>query len=130
MKSGTRTLLLLFLQFASPALLFAQAPAQPPQQPEFVKQGQQLIRGGKPYGALALYCKALQTEPDSLPANIAAGTVLDLMGKGEEARKILLQSNRGRRHAGAQSRSAKSNGDVLRFRGKLRQNNRVRTASL
>jgi len=67
----------LFLQFASAALLFAQAPAQPPQQPEFVKQGQQLIREGKPDDALVLYRKTLQTEPNSLAANIAAGTVLE-----------------------------------------------------
>jgi tetratricopeptide (TPR) repeat protein len=66
--------------------LFTQAPGQQ-QQPEFVKQGQRLIREGKPDDALALYRKTLQTEPDSLPANMAAGTVLDLMGKGEEARK-------------------------------------------
>jgi tetratricopeptide (TPR) repeat protein len=71
---------------------FAQAPAQPPQQPEFVKQGQQLIREGKPDEALALYRKTLQTTPDSVPANIAAGSVLDLMGKGEEARKYFAKA--------------------------------------
>jgi tetratricopeptide (TPR) repeat protein len=91
MKSGTK-ILLLFLQFASAALLFAQAPAQPPQQPEFVKKGQQLIREGKPDDALALYRKTLQTSPDSLAANIAAGTVRDLMGKGEEARKYFSKA--------------------------------------
>jgi len=71
---------------------FAQAPAQPPQQPEFVKQGQQLIREGKPDEALALYRKTLQTTPDSVPANIAAGSVLDLMGKGEDARKYFSKA--------------------------------------
>jgi tetratricopeptide (TPR) repeat protein len=71
---------------------FAQAPAQPTQQPEFVKQGQQLIREGRPGEALALYRKTLQTSPDSAPANIAAGSVLDLMGRGEEARKYFAKA--------------------------------------
>lgn len=70
----------------SEAALFAQAPGQP-QQPEFVRQGQQLMRDGKMEEALALYRQTLQTSPNSLGANIAAGTVFDLMGRGEEARK-------------------------------------------
>jgi len=80
--------LLVILIFVTP--LFAQAPAQ--QQPEFVKQGQQLMREGKPEDALALYRKTLQNSPDSVPANIAAGSVLDLMGKGEEARKYFTKA--------------------------------------
>ena len=59
----------------------------PPQQPEFIKQGQQLIRDGRPEEALALYRQTLKETPNSTPANIAAGSVLDSMGKGEEARK-------------------------------------------
>ncbi|HWC19480.1 MAG TPA: tetratricopeptide repeat protein, partial [Terriglobales bacterium] len=92
MKSASGTLWLLALPFASSALLLAQAPAQPAQQPEFVKQGQQLIREGKPDEALALYSKTLQILPDSLPANIGAGSVLDLMGKGAEARKYFSKA--------------------------------------
>jgi tetratricopeptide (TPR) repeat protein len=42
--------------------------------------------------ALALYRKTLQSSPDSLPAIIAAGDVLDLMGKGEEARKYFQKA--------------------------------------
>ena len=72
---------------ASLAPLFAQTPGSQQQQPEFIKQGQQLMREGKLDDALALYRKTLQTSPDSLSANIAAGSVLDLMGRGEEARK-------------------------------------------
>src|SRR5438045_565231 len=68
----------------STASVLAQAPAQQ-QQPEFVKQGQQLMREGKPEEALALYRQTLQTSPNSVPANLAAGSVLDIMGKGEEA---------------------------------------------
>jgi tetratricopeptide (TPR) repeat protein len=41
---------------------------------------------------LALYRQTLQTSPDSLAANIAAGSVLDLMGKGEEARKYFTKA--------------------------------------
>ena len=82
---------LLLLSFAPSALLSAQAPGQQ-QQPEFVRVGQQWIREGKPDEALALYRKTLQTSPDSLPANLAAGSVLDLMGKGEEARKYFSKA--------------------------------------
>jgi tetratricopeptide (TPR) repeat protein len=77
---------------SSLAPLSAQAPAAQQQQPEFVKQGQQLIREGKPDNALALYRKTLQTSPDSIPANVAAGSVLDLMGKGDEARKYFSKA--------------------------------------
>ena len=73
--------------FVAPAL--AQAPGSQQQQPEFIKQGQQLMREGKLDDALALYRQTLQTSQDSLPANIAAGSVLDLMGQGEEARQYL-----------------------------------------
>jgi tetratricopeptide (TPR) repeat protein len=74
----------------SPAVLFAQTPAR--QQPEFIKQGQQLMREGKLAEALALYRQTLQSSPVSLPANIAAGDVLDLMGKGEDARKYFQKA--------------------------------------
>ncbi|MGA8220239.1 MAG: tetratricopeptide repeat protein, partial [Candidatus Acidiferrales bacterium] len=65
---------------------WAQTPGSQQQQPEFIKQGQQLLREGNLDEALALYKKTLQISPDSGPANIAAGSVLDLMGQGEEAR--------------------------------------------
>ena len=81
----------LLVMLGSLASLFAQAPAQQ-QQPEFVKQGQQLMRDGKPEEALALYRQTLQTSPNSIPANIAAGSVLDMMGKGEEARKYFTKA--------------------------------------
>jgi len=65
--------------------------AQPPQfggnQPEFVRQGQRLIREGKPDEALALYQTILKSDPNSLPAHNSAGTLLDLLGRGEEARQ-------------------------------------------
>jgi tetratricopeptide (TPR) repeat protein len=80
---------LVILGFLAP--LFAQVPAQQ-QQPEFIKQGQELMREGKPDEALALYRRTLQTSPDSVPANVAAGSVLDIMGKGEEARKYFTKA--------------------------------------
>src|SRR6202521_5538962 len=84
----------LLVMLGSLAPLFAQAPAQQ-QQPEFVKQGQQLMRDGKPEEALALYRQTLQTSPNSVPANVAAGSVLDLMGKGEEARNYFTKAVEG-----------------------------------
>ena len=74
------------------APLLAQTPGGQQQQPEFIKQGQQLMREGKLDDALALYRKTLQTSPNSLPANIAAGSVLDLMGQGEEARQYFAKA--------------------------------------
>ena len=90
MKATIRTIptVLVFLWF-SVATLSAQAPGTEQQQPEFIKQGQQLMREGKLDAALALYRQTLQTSQDSLPANMAAGSVLDLMGQGEEARQYL-----------------------------------------
>jgi len=40
----------------------------------------------------ALYLKTLETSPNSVPANIAAGSVLDLKGQGEEARKYFQKA--------------------------------------
>jgi tetratricopeptide (TPR) repeat protein len=76
---------------AAVLLLAGAASAQPPQfggnQPDFVRQGQQLLRDGKPEEALSLYQAVLKANPDSVPAHNAAGTLLDLVGKGEEARQ-------------------------------------------
>ena len=72
--------------------LLAQTPGSQPQQPEFIRQGQQLMREGKLDDALALYLKTLQTSPTSVPANIAAGSILDLKGQGEEARKYFAKA--------------------------------------
>jgi tetratricopeptide (TPR) repeat protein len=74
------------------APLLAQTPGGQPQQPEFIRQGQQLMREGKLDDALALYRKTLLTSPNSVPALIAAGTVLDLKGQGEEARKYFQKA--------------------------------------
>src|SRR5207247_4767669 len=84
--------LLIIVILLSTASVLAQAPAQQ-QQPEFVKQGQQLMRAGKPEEALALYRQTLQTSPDSVPANLAAGSVLDIMGKGDRKSTRLNSSH-------------------------------------
>ena len=96
MKAAVRIAFSALAAFACfPAALFtqaAQAPPQRQQQPEFIKQGQQLMREGKLEEALALYRQTLQSRPLSLPANNAAGNVLDLMGKGDEARKYFQKA--------------------------------------
>jgi tetratricopeptide (TPR) repeat protein len=76
-------------------LLAAVASAQPParpEQPAFIRQGQQLMRDGKLAEALALYQQTLQSTPDSIPANNAAGVTLDLMGRSPEARKYFSKA--------------------------------------
>jgi len=74
------------------ASVLAQTPGAQQQQPEFIKQGQQLMREGKWDDALALYRQTLQVSPNSVPANIAAGSVLDLMGQGEGARTYFAKA--------------------------------------
>ncbi len=94
MKPGVARIPLAFLAlliFLSP--LHAQTPpSQQQQQPEYIKQGQQLMREGKLDDALALYRKTIESSPNSVPPNIAAGIVLDLLGQGEEARKYFSKA--------------------------------------
>jgi len=69
--------------------LLAQAPApqaQPDNAPAFVKQARELLKDGKTADALAVYQNELKASPDSIDANIGAGSVLDLMQRGAEAR--------------------------------------------
>jgi hypothetical protein len=60
--------LLVLSVFVAPAL--AQAPGSQQQPPEFIKQGQQLMREGKLDDALALYRQTLQISPDSFPRTL------------------------------------------------------------
>ena len=76
---------------ASLVPLLAQTPGSQQQQPEFIRQGQQLMREGKLDDALALYRRTLETSPNSVAANIAAGSVLDLQGRGQEGRKYFAR---------------------------------------
>jgi len=59
---------------------------QPPQ-PEFIRRGQQLTREGKLEEALALYRQESNNAANAAQAQVAAGIVLDLMGRGAEARQ-------------------------------------------
>ena len=78
------------LAFAALAAALAQQPGGP--QPEFVRQGQQLMRQGKMDDALQLYQKELAASPESVAANNAMGVALDLAGRGVEARKYLAKA--------------------------------------
>ncbi|MCC6365165.1 MAG: tetratricopeptide repeat protein [Bryobacterales bacterium] len=64
----------------------AQPGRGPGPQTEWQRRAQPLLREGKLEEALVIYREELKTSPDSLQANISAGTVLDLMGKAAEAR--------------------------------------------
>lgn len=61
-------------------------------QSELVRQGGQLMREGKLSEALAVYQRELQNTPNSLQALNAAGTVLDFMGRGAEARQYFQKA--------------------------------------
>ena len=92
MKATVPTITSVFiLVLCSVATLSAQNPGSQQQQPEYIRQGRQLMREGKLDDALALYRKTLEASPNSVPANVAAGSVLDLMGLGEEARKYFTK---------------------------------------
>ena len=78
------------LAFAALVAALAQPPGGP--QPEFVRQGQQLMRDRKMDEALQLYQKELAAAPDSVPANNAMGVALDLMGRGIEGRKYFAKA--------------------------------------
>ncbi|HSQ32190.1 MAG TPA: tetratricopeptide repeat protein [Gemmatimonadaceae bacterium] len=80
-KTGLALLSTVFVTFT-----FAQAPAPPSQQPEFVRSAQQLVRNGDLDGALAVYQTELKKAPDSVAANNGAGVVLDLLGRTKEAK--------------------------------------------
>ncbi|GIU73114.1 MAG: hypothetical protein KatS3mg004_0201 [Bryobacteraceae bacterium] len=75
-------------------LIFAGAWAQPPQQnaPEFIREGQKLVRAGNLDEALALYQREIAKDPSNTAALNAAGVVLDLLGRTAEARQYFQKS--------------------------------------
>ena len=79
--------LALLILLSSALLAQSTAPAQPDNEPAFVKQAHQLMHDGKLQDALVVFQNELKTSPDSHDANIGSGTVLDLMLRGPEARK-------------------------------------------
>jgi Flp pilus assembly protein TadD len=82
------------------------------QQPEFIKKGQQLTREGKLEEALALYRQEFSNAANAIQAQIAAGVVLDLLGRGAEARQHFTKAIEGaatpQAKANAQRRMAMS----------------------
>jgi tetratricopeptide (TPR) repeat protein len=71
--------------------------AQPPggrggNLPEGLRNAQQLLRDGKTDEALAVVHAQLSAAPDSPQVANAAGTLLDLMGRGAEARKAFQKA--------------------------------------
>jgi tetratricopeptide (TPR) repeat protein len=81
---------LALLTLAAP--LPAQTPNTQQQQPDYIRQGQRLMRQGRLDDALALYRATLKSSPNSVPANIAAGIVLDLQLQGDEARQYFAKA--------------------------------------
>ena len=59
---------------------------------------------------------------------MAAGSVLDLMEKGEEARKYFTKATDVADTPEGKCISQESDGHVIRLRGELQQDNRVRAA--
>jgi tetratricopeptide (TPR) repeat protein len=89
MKAVSATILILI----SAAVLMAQPPGggRGPQT-EYGRQSAQLQREGKMDAALDVLKKELQAHPDSVDANNRAGLLLDLMGKGPEARQYFQKA--------------------------------------
>jgi Flp pilus assembly protein TadD len=65
----------------------AQAPVDP-----LVKEGQQLVRNGEYEAALAQFRKAIDATPNSFPAHLQSGIVLDLMGRYSDARREIQKA--------------------------------------
>ena len=87
-----RTAICAFLLAASAVFAQTPAPAAAPEQPEFVKRAQQLVRDGSLDTALIVYQAELKTSPSSVAANNGAGVVLDLLGRTKEAKVYFLRA--------------------------------------
>ncbi len=74
--------------------LLLPAAAQPPQPnaPEFLREGQKLVRAGQLDEALSLYQREIEKNPANTAALNAAGVVLDLLGRTAEARRYFQKS--------------------------------------
>lgn len=75
-------------------LFSALALAQPARQngPEWLREGQKLVRAGQLEEALALYQREIGKDPSNTAALNAAGVVLDLLGRTSEARQYFQKS--------------------------------------
>ncbi|RPJ57859.1 MAG: hypothetical protein EHM23_19185 [Acidobacteria bacterium] len=72
----------------------ASSPASTGQDPaaDLIRQGQQKAREGQHDEALAIYRQVLAKSPDSFPAHVQTGVVLDLKGQYAEARTHLAKA--------------------------------------
>jgi tetratricopeptide (TPR) repeat protein len=68
----------------------AQAPAAPVD--PLVREGQQLMRNGEYDAAFAQFRKAIAETPNSFPAHLQSGIVLDLMGRYRDAREYFQKA--------------------------------------
>ena len=83
---------ILVVTFSFLAGLSAVAAQAPPDASALVQQGRRLVADGQFVEALALYDKALVVQPGLTDAHLAAGIVLDLMGRYTDARAHLTQA--------------------------------------
>ena len=82
----------LVVSFSLLAGLSTVAAQAPPDASALVQQGRRLVADGKFNEGLALYEQALAAQPGLADAHLAAGIVLDLMGRYADARKHLTQA--------------------------------------
>jgi tetratricopeptide (TPR) repeat protein len=85
-----------------------------------MRQAQQAMREGKLDDALGVYQKELAANPNSLPANNAAGTVLDLLGKGAEARQYFQRAIDAAPDAGSKANAQRQMAMSYAFDGDCR----------
>ena len=85
-----------------------------------MRQAQQAMREGKLDDALGVYRKELAANPNSLPANNAAGTVLDLMGKGADARQHFQRAIDAAPDAGSKANAQRQMAMSYAFEGDCR----------
>jgi tetratricopeptide (TPR) repeat protein len=85
-----------------------------------MRQAQQAMRDGKLDDALGVYEKELAANPNSLPANNAAGTVLDLLGKGADARQHFQHAIDAAPDAGSKANSHRQMAMSYAFEGDCR----------
>ncbi len=112
MRQARRTLACsLFIFLLGSSLLVAQQQGNDPP-PEFIRKGQQLTREGKLEEALSIYRQEFNNAANAYRAQIAAGIVLDLLGRSGEARqhftKAIETAANAQARANAQRRMAMS----------------------
>src|ERR1019366_1519959 len=130
MKAKTEACVSFFLISFGFVASFAQAPAQPPQQPEFVKLRSAVDagwKGGRGVGTLSPDCPDF-AEFGSCQRRGWERTRPD--GERRGGTEVFHQGNRCCGHARGQGISQESDGNVIRVRGELQENHRVRTTGV